>query len=172
MSQNRVEGDLFVTGNVACTTFSPPANSITNASVLAAAGIAAAKLQHQHSLNYTQPNGTAIVAATQGLFICRGATGAMVYVQAMITGVIATGGDRAVTVDVKYGNAATGYTTVLSAAISFTSADALRTVKSGTLAVPAIAAGDSLQIVVAVAGAAGNQAQGLLVTTTVYEDAN
>lgn len=171
-AQNRIEGDMFVTGNLSSHTFTAPAGAISNAGIAGAADIDATKLEHQHSLNYQQANGTAVVAATQGLFICRGLTGTIVAVQAAITGLIATGGDRTVDVDVKKGDASTAYTTVLSAPIQFTNADALRTPKAGTVSVTSMDVGDSLIVAVAVAGAAGNQAQGLQVTVTVREDAS
>lgn len=171
MAQDIVNNDLHVNGHLTARTMDIPAGSITNDDVSASAAIAATKLEHQHVLNYAQANGTAVVADTRGLFICRGASGLLVQLDALITGAIATGGDRTVTVDLKKGSAGSAYATVLNTPLQFNNGHALRTVVQAVITTTALAAGESLIVEVTVAGAAGNQAQGLLVTLTLRESA-
>lgn len=171
MAQDLINNDLFVNGSLSAKTMDIPSGTIVNDDVSATADILATKVEHQHVLNYAQPNGTAIVAETRGLFICRGVSGAIVQLDAMITGAIASGGDRTVTIDVKKGNAASGYASILSATVQFNNGSALRTPVVGNISTTTLADGDSLIIEVTVAGAAGSQAQGLLATLTVREKA-
>jgi hypothetical protein len=161
---------LTVTGDIMCRTISVQTASITNSMVTAGAAIEATKTRRRYYLNYTQLVGTAVVAETRGLGIIRVATGTLVAVEAAVIGAVATGGDRTVNVDVQKGNQSTAFATMLSATILFNSSSTLRAVSSGTLSVTSLADNDQLQVVVTVAGAAGAQAQGLLVTVTVDED--
>src|SRR5574341_565405 len=96
------EGDIHVKGSVFATTTIPlPAGTVTDAMVNGSADIAATKLEHQHSLTYSQPSASAVVAETSGIFTCRGLTGTIVQFEAAIIGTIATGADRTVTVDLQ-----------------------------------------------------------------------
>lgn len=147
-----------------------PAGSIDNADIAAGADIAGTKLECHFTLPYWQVHGTAVVAATAPLKIMR-ATGTLMSVEAQITGVIATGGDRTVDVDLQRSVGTGAPATMLSAAIQFTSASVLRTTATATLAATSLADGDALYMVITVAGAAGNQAQGLLVTVHIREKA-
>lgn len=168
----QVNGDARVDGDFSARTMSIPAAAISNLQMASSAAVEATKLQHQHTLTFYIPPATAITAQTIPLWICRGLTASIIAIQAAIVGTIATGADRTVTVDLKAGNAGGAYATVLSSTIGFTNVSALRTVGAGVISTPAMAVGDSLQLAVAVAGAAGNQALGLLVTVTVREDAS
>ena len=161
---------ISVTGDAMFRSVSIQTASITNAMVTAGAAIEATKMRRRYYLNYTQPTGTAVVAETRGLSIIRVATGTIVAVEAVVIGAGATGADRTVNVDVQKGNQSTAFATVLSSTILFNNASTLRAVSAGTLSVTSLADNDQLQVVVTVAGAAGNQAQGLLVTVTVDED--
>lgn len=162
MAQSRIEGDLFVNGAIACTGFSPPASSITNAAVEAAAGIVATKLEHQDHSVYAQANGTNNTAKRQVVKIVYGATGDIIAVKARNT-TTATAPDST-TVDV-YKNG----TTVLSAVITLNAA-AGTTVLSGTLSVSTLVAGDVLEVVTALSGT--NVGQGVAVDVITREDAN
>lgn len=164
-------GDVHVNGHFSAKTMDIPSGTVINDDVSASAAIAHTKMQHRHVINYQQSPSSAVVAGTEGLWIAR-AGGTIVAVEAMITGTIATGNDRTVTVDVKKGNAGNAYATILSAGIELDDDDALRTGVAGTLSTTTFLDGDSFQVVVAVAGGNGNQALGLLVTLTVVEDAS
>ncbi len=117
---------------------------------------------------YSQPTGTAIVAGNAALHVA-GNTGTVRAVYAAITGLIATGGDRTVTIDVKKSTAGGAFATILTGTIGFTNGSTLLTTTSGAITTTAYSANDIFQVVVTVAGAAGNQAQGLVVTVHFNE---
>jgi hypothetical protein len=168
MAQDLLNNDLHVNGTLSCKTFNPPSGSITNAAVLAAAGIDASKVVSRKSLAVSQAPGTAVVAATTHLHIVR-AAGTVVAVEAA-TETPATGADRTVTVDLQKSTSAGAFATVLSAPITLNNTSTARTVYSGAISSTAVVDNDLLRLVVTVAGAAGAQAQGLLVTVTLDEN--
>lgn len=175
-NQTIIHGDLLVRGNISVATspdntagsITQPSGSITNAKVAADAAIAATKVQHQHTLGYSQAAGTAVVAETKGLFVARNA-GVIVSVEAAIIGTIATGADRTVDVNVLKSTAGGAFATVLTANIQFTNVSVLRTVSVAALAATTFVDGDIFEVVVTVAGAAGNQALGLVVSVNLQE---
>lgn len=160
-------GDLYVTGTLTPVRLTVPAGTIVDAAVGATAALADTKLVHRYNLS-VQQTGT-VVAQTQYLRICR-AAGNIRSVEAAITEAIATGADRTVTIDVQKSTGAAAFATVLSATIVFTNVSVLRTVSVGTIASAALVDNDILKVTVAVAGAAGAQATGLIVTVTIGED--
>lgn len=160
-----IDGDYHIGGNLSAKTMTIPAGTLTNAGVNAAAAIDATKLVHRIPIQYAQATGSAVAAQTLLVHICHGAA-TLVSVEAVLE-TIATGADRTVDVDVKKGNAGSAFATVLTAPIAFTNASVARTVSSGTLSTTACADNDVLQVTVAVAGAAGNQALGLCVVVTL-----
>lgn len=97
------------------------------------------------------------------------ASGTLKAFEAIIA-TVATGADRTVTVDLQKSTGSGAFATVLSATIGFTNASAVRTIASGTISGTTFVDGDIFQIVVTVAGAAGNQAQGLLVALNFEEN--
>ena len=113
-------------------------------------------------MNYTQPEGTAIVAESRLVFIAK-AAGTLVAVKAAVF-LGATGADRTVDVDVQKSTGGGATATVLSANIQFVDATTDLTVSSGTISASTYAASDIFEVVITVAGAAGNQAQGLIVS--------
>lgn len=159
--------DVRVNGNLAATSISYPVGGITNAAISSSAAIAATKLVHQHALRYAQNGGTDVVAATVPIHIARDAAEIVAVTVSPL--VAPAGGDKAVSVDVQLGNAATAFASILSAPISIDSADANRAVVSGDLATFAAVAEDILQVVIAVSGTTGTQAQGLIVTVWIRE---
>lgn len=165
------QGDIQVKGSVFATSVPLPAGTVTDAMVNGAADVAATKLEHQHSLTYSQPSGSAVVAETKGVFICRGLTGTIVQFEAAIIGTIATGADRTVTLDLQKSTGAGAFATVLSATIVLTNVSVLRTLTTAALSITTLADGDILQVVCTVAGAAGAQALGVVATATVREKA-
>lgn len=170
MTQSITDGDLYVKGHLTSKTFAAPDGSITNAMLSASAAIAATKLEHQFAIPYTQVPGTAIVAFTQDIHIVKGATGEVVGFEAAVTGAVATGADRTVNVDLQKSTGAAAFATILTGTILFNNVSVLRTVVAATISSANLVDGDILRIIVTVAGAAGNQGQGLIVTTTLRED--
>lgn len=133
---------------------------LTNSSIAPNADIDPVKMRHRHRAVVSQATGTAILAANETIAIARG-NGTLKSFRVVITGAVATGGDRTVTVDLKKSTGAGAFATVLSGTVGFTNGSALLTVTAGTLSDTTVQAGDIFQVTVAVAGAAGNQAQGL-----------
>lgn len=172
MATDIINNDLHVAGSLSARSFTPPAGSVANASIEAAAGIVATKLEHQHAIHYAQVPGSAIVAATQDVHIVRGATGDVVALEAALTGALADHVSRTVTVDLHKSTGGGSFATVLTSTIGFTSSSTLRTAVAAVVNSAGLVDGDILRIVVTVAGGSGNQAQGLQVTLTIREDAD
>lgn len=112
---------------------------------------------------------TTVAALTKGVHIVRGATGTLVGLQATVHGTIATGADRSLTIDLQKSTGAGAFATVLTGVLTIDDEDVVRTVYSATISSTGLVVGDILELIVAVAGASGNQALGLLVTLTFDE---
>lgn len=131
-------------------------------------GVPASKVIHQYAVQYGQAGGTAVVAVTMGLHSSY-KDGTIVAVQ--VTPLVApTGGDKAFTVDVKKGNQAGAFASVLSAVVTVDNTKADRQVLSGSLSSTSLSAGDTLEVVIATSGTTGTQGQGVLVTVTIQEN--
>lgn len=168
MAQTIVDSDLHVRGALSAQSINIPTGTIEDADVNGSADISASKLiRHQSIDEQIVAPATAITAATRLLHICR-AAGTLVSFEAIVTKV-ATGADRTVTVDLQKSSGGGAFATVLSATIGFTNASTVRVPVAATINTTTLADGDILQAVVTVAGSAGNQAEGLLVTLTATE---
>jgi hypothetical protein len=145
-----------------------PNSSIKNQMIVGP--IDASKVTRHESVN-VQLFGptTTVTALTQDIHIVRGVTGTLLAIQAAICGTIATGADRTVTVDLQKSTGAGAYATVLSSTVGFTNVSVLRTAVSGVLSGTSVIVADILRLIVTVAGAAGAQALGLVVTVTMEE---
>lgn len=165
-------GNWRVTGTLRPAAIDIPANSVDDVDIKSGANVAATKLEHQYDLKYTQDAGAAVVSATRNLHIVRGATGSVISVEAMVD-TAPTGADRTITIDVQKGNQSTAFATLLAATLVINNTTAAREVKTASLvASPTLADGDTVRVVVTVAGAAGAQGQGLNVTIMVREKAD
>lgn len=168
MEPTRLPGDLIVPGVIYCEGITLPTSIVGDDQVAATANIAASKLQQQIPIDYRQKTGTAVVTETTDLTVVRGATGSVVSVDADVT-TAPTGADRTITIDVQKGNQSTGFATVLNATIVINNTHVARQVLSGSIIIGAgstLADGDTIRVIVTVAGAAGAQGQGLTVTIT------
>lgn len=171
MAQDVISGDLLVGGNLSCKTLGVTSASINDAMVAVSASIAATKLKHRRSIQVELAEQATAVAAIQKLLAkITGTTATLVSVSAEVV-VVATGADRTITVDLHKASAGGSFSTILSATIGFTNGSTLLTAVSGSFSSTALVAGDSLKATVAVAGAAGNQAKGLLLSLIYDEDA-
>jgi len=171
MSLDILGGDLQVQGTLIPRGLVYPPGSITDVAVSAGALLSAAKLIAPAYLNYQQKPNTAVVADTgTTLHIVRGAACTVNDIRALGTGTIATGADRTVNVDLQKSTGGGAFATILTATILLNNVSTLRTAVVGVVNTPALVAGDILQIVVTVAGAAGNQALGLHVTVNLREN--
>ncbi len=150
--------------------FDFPERSIVDRMCAESMGLSAHKLvRHQAADFELFGPSTEVVSVTKDIHIVRGATATLVGLQAAICGTIATGADRTVTVDLQRSTGGGAFATVLSSTIQFTDASTLRTAVSAVISSAGLVAGDILRLVVIVAGSAGNQALGLLVTLTYTE---
>ena len=171
MPTSKIESDVFVDGNLRAKTLSIPEGTVDDDAVKADAGVAATKLQHQHVLTYRQPNGSDVTAAIVPIFTVRGVSATVVEVE-VVAPDAPDGGDKKFTVDLKKASQASPTpASVLQSVIDYDSTKANYEVVQGTIQTSALADGDTLLVDVAVSGTTGNQAQGLVVTITVREDA-
>ena len=167
MAQDLINNSLHVNGTLSAKLFTPPDGSISNDAIAGAAGIEATKVVHQWTLPVRQSPGTAVVAATDLLHIARFA-GEIVAIEAA-TATVATGADRTVTIDLQKSSSGGAFASVLTGGIVLDDGSTNRVPVAGTINSPDFVDGDLLQVVVAVAGSAGAQAQGLLVSVTLRE---
>jgi len=136
---NRVVGDMQVTGALVMGSVTLPNSSVTNASVAAAAGIDADKLDHQHSKCYAQAN-SAASDETRIIHVARAAG----TVEDFVAGSIAKAvGDATCTVDLKKNG-----TTILSAVITLDSGNTNRVAEAGTVSTAAYVSGDVFEVVI------------------------
>ena len=160
-----INGTLTVSGALSLTT------GITNSDVGATAAIAATKLQHQHHISYHQVDGSAVVAAIAPVYTCRGATATVVGFEVACIDA-PSGGDLKFTVDLYKFDADTPTpATILTGVVDYVNATPDGTVLAGTIDTAALVVGDSVAVIVAVAGSTGTQGQGMVATITVREDA-
>lgn len=170
LASQTIPNNVHVAGTLSCANFVAPENSIDDDAIEAGAEIAAAKLVHRQALCYYQDAASAVAAATADIYYYTAtASGTVNSINAMINNAIATGGDRTVTIDLKKSTSAGAFASILSTAIVLDNTNTLRTAEAGTVSTPTLVTGDILQITVAVAGAAGAQAKGLLVVVEVEE---
>lgn len=165
-----IPNNVHVDGHFTAHTMAIPTGTLTDDAVSETARIAASKLVNRIEPIYTQAIGTAVVAATVPLYICKADNSVIQNVCVAIAGAIATGADRTVTIDVKKVATAGSPTTILSSTIVMTNASVLYTVTKSTPSVADIDDGDLLILYVTVAGSAGAQAQGLIVRVLVDEN--
>ena len=172
MGTLRIPDDMFVAGTLAARQMTIPDGSVTDDAVAASAGIAATKLEHQHALVYRQADGTDVVSETMPLWTCRGSSATAVAIEAVCLTAPA-GGDKQVTVDLKKCNQASPTpASILASTITIDSTKSDAEVITGTIDTADLSDGDTLVIEVTASGSTGTQAQGLVVTVTVREDAD
>lgn len=145
-----------------------PAGAITNGMLAGSIGASKMAASTRSVDRELFADATAITALTQRLHHCR-AAGTVVGFEAVIA-LDATGADRVVSVDLQLAHAGGSMSTILSAPISIPDGSTANTPYAGTITSPTLIDGDCLQVVVTVAGAAGNAAKGLSVTMT-YDEA-
>jgi hypothetical protein len=160
----RIEGDLYVAGSIGARSMTAPAGSVNNAAVAANAAIDPSKLGHQRRIGYGQPN-TAATTETRPIFVCRGATGAILAIHA--GSIVAAIGAATVTIDLKKNGA-----TVLTGVVTLNNANTARVAVAGTLATTTLVAGDWLELVITATAGGGTLPTGLFVMVTLNEDAS
>lgn len=140
---------------------------LENSSIASGAGIAASKLEHEHRATVSQTS--TVAAATHYLTVNR-STGTLLSLEAAITEAIATGGDRTITIDLLRSTGAAAFASVLTSTLQFTSASTLYLNSAATISSTSMADGDLWKLTVTVAGAAGAQATGIVISLTWREN--
>lgn len=159
-----------ICNNISCKSINIPAGSVGNAGVAAGANIDASKLVHQITERYQQNATAAVVGDNQYAHVVNGATCTLAYVKGAVD-TPATGADRTVSIDLQRSTGGGAFTTALTSPLTFNNASTARTVTSGSIATASLAQGDILKWVVTVAGAAGNQAIGVIAEAFFQETA-
>lgn len=160
-----INDDLAVNGFLSVKAMKIPDNTLLDAGVNGAAGIQATKLQHQHQKMYLQGSSTTTAAAdTKVIHAVYGATGTTVAFRAGCE--VPCVGAATITVDLKKNG-----TTVLSAPISLSSAQAARAMVAGTISVPGLVTGDVLEVVITATAGGGTIGTGLFAQLVEREDA-
>lgn len=154
--------DVHVGGALTAQSFTPPASSVSNASVQAAADIDASKLKHRYAPVEAQANGTNNVAKTIVRHRVVGATGTVTAFRAG-NRTAASGGDST-TVDLKKNGSS-----ILTGVITLNAA-AGTTTQNGTISSGSVVAGDLLEVVVALSGT--NVGQGVWAQPVIDEAGN
>ena len=143
---NIIPGDLLVQGRVVPASITMPSGSVSNDSVVSAAGVSASKLEHQHQITtWLAPHGTAAAATRYVMHVAVGA-GTRTSFGAGAT-VAPTGADNVVVRLLKNGAA------ILSASITLDNANTNFVIEAGTISSAAYVAGDVFEAeIVSVSG--------------------
>jgi len=163
---SRIDGSLYVTGNITSGSLTLAAGSVINTSVAAAAAIDETKLEHQHRIGYAMPN-VLVVPINTVVYTCHGDTATILEIEAG-TQVVCTG-DSTITVTV---NRHRGATEAAVTAITLDSDNVVFTAEAGSLnsTNKLLVDGDVLEISVAVSPGTGSLGTGLFVSITLAED--
>lgn len=147
-----------------------PYGGITRGMIQTNAGIEASKfVRHQSVDQELFGPAASITALTKLVHIVRGAAGTIRGFEAIIS-VLASDVSRTVTVDLQKSTGGGAFATVLSSTISFTTSSTVRVPVAAVLSSAGLVDGDVLEVIVTVAGGAGTQATGLLVSLTYEEE--
>lgn len=166
----RLEGDLYVTGNINSLTLSIPDGTIVDADVSASANISASKLERHQSVDVElfAEGATVVALPSRLLHITRGTTGQSLAFEGMVH-TVASATTQLCYLDLQKATASTTFVSILSAPITFASSDAVRTPKAGTISNAAMTDGDVFRSVVTVTGSTANFFAGLNATLTYSE---
>lgn len=126
------------------------------------------KQEHYRQIVYTQDGGTDIVTQTRLVYLAKGA-GEVTHVW-IRPATSPSGGDKQYTVDVKKAaDGSSSFTSILSAAVTISSADTSNTQQAATVTTSTMSAKDCLEIVITASGSTGSQGQGLIVVIGIAE---
>jgi len=164
MATNRIEGDIYVNGNVGMTTITLPSGSVTNASIAALTDVTATKLEHQHKILISQGSAASAADERKPVFVVTGLTGTITSIKA--GSVAANVGDSTVNVDLLKNG-----TTALSGDIVLDSGDAAYDLVAGTISSASLAQDDVLEIDIDATVGTGTLALGVFVQLLITEKA-
>ena len=164
MAQVTLPTDLYVGGNVACKSFTPPAGCIADAAVQQNAAIQATKLQHQHQKGLAQNSNVAATSQRQPIHVVYGANATLVEFEAGAV-VPATGNDT-VTVDLwKNGSS------VLTTPITLNSSQSARQLVAASLSTTTAVASDVFEVNIVYTHNTGAAPQGVFCQFVLQESA-
>lgn len=160
-----IDGDVYIAGALTARRFNPPAGSITDASVLAGAGVAATKLEHQYAITLPLVNHATVVAAERRLLhYVTGTTGDVVTFGVLAT--VAAVGDSTATFDL-YKNGSS----ILTGTFNLDSGDAAGALVTGTVSSAGLVVTDRLEVVATVSAGTGTLPKGVAAYLLLREDA-
>lgn len=166
MSQNRIDGDTYVNGNLTSKTFTAPAGSIGDAGIQGAAAIQATKLDHQHQDLVCQVHGSAATTERRVIKTVRGATAEIVSFRAGV--VVACIG--AATISIRLKKNGTNIDTAALVIDNTNTAFAFESAAGFTST--SLVANDVLEVDVTATAGGGTLGQGLYMELTTRERAN
>jgi len=145
MAVIRIPNDVRIEGDLQANSMSVPSGTISDGQVTANAAIDADKLQHLHKAgtNFASAIGSTASSREEIVFVVS-TTASIRAVHALLND---TGTTGTVAFDCKKNS-----TSVLSTSISFSTSDADRTVKDGTLSITSLAADDILSLSISSTG--------------------
>ena len=159
-----LRGDVVFMGRVVL-----PADTVGNDQMKTGSPLETDRTVHRHVIHYDQADGADVAAAIVPIHTAAVA-GTVSAVQVVCLD-CPEGGDKHFTVDLAKCNAGTpAPASILTTAVDCAAATPDATVLEGDIDDEDLAAGDTLVVVIAVAGSTGNQGQGLVVTITVDEE--
>ena len=164
MSLSVINSDVQIQGNLYAKGFTPPAGSITDSSINAAAGIQTTKMRHRYTKFAVQPNVTD-TTETKGIHVVRGSTATVMEV---VAGTIAACiGGATITVDVKKNG-----TSILNSVLTLNNANTARVAVAASLNVSDVACvvGDWLEVVITATTGGGTIGTGLFIQMMIDED--
>jgi hypothetical protein len=160
----RVEGDVYVAGDISGRTTTLADGSVTNDAVAAAADIVASKLEHQYTITVGEESAVGANDQSVVAHVCRGLTG-------LITGfsaghVAALEGTEVTEVELLINGA-----TCLTGAIALDNGDAAYAVVAGTIDDGALAVDDVIEVVFDWTTGDGDAGAGQFATIVLTEKA-
>lgn len=166
-TNTRVESNMHVVGRITAEAMTLPDSTVTDAMVASNAAIAASKVVHRFPIRHSQNEGAVVADEVMPIHIAR-AAGTVKAIEVVVTNAVPVG-DSTVTVDLKKGNAASAYASVLSSVITLDNATVLRTAVAGTINTSAYAAGDSFLLDINATVGTGTLPTGIVVTVFFEE---
>lgn len=163
---SRIGGDdLHVTGRLTCGSFVPPPLSIDDDAI--DGPLAPDNLTCFTNAGVQLFSETAVVDNLNRLLcITNGTSGQLIDFKAMM---FTAGTSGSFTVDLQKSTPSTTWASVLAGPITFTTTDAVRTAKAGTISSAGMAAGNSWRLAVLTTGSTATQALGLLASVRYSE---
>lgn len=159
----RIQGDVYVTGNLNSLGRTYPAGSVTDAAIEAAAGLSASKLEHRYRAMFAQGN-IAAADETRVVHAVRGATGTLLAFK--VGAIVAATGDSTVTFDLQKDGVS-----VLAGLVTLDSGDPAFTPVGGTISSASVVTTDVLTVVVDATVGGGTLPTGIYAYVDLNEDA-